>query len=144
MATPPFALSLFRNYSRTTLMTEQPSVSAIPTRSCKRTSARTHSAGRPALPPEGFRGSTANSETGQIAKLTRGLREHRAMIKRHPRTFSPLSLFLVCVGVQLGPLRTADSQELGPRLNLIVPPGGQAGTSFEVRVGGSGLDGLGG
>ena len=64
------------------------------------------------------------------------------MIKRHPRTSSPLSRLLVCIGVLLGPGRTADAQAPGPRLDMIFPPGGQAGTSYEVRISGSSLDGL--
>jgi len=66
------------------------------------------------------------------------------MIKRHSRTFSPLWRLLIGFGILLGPGRTAVAQEPGPRLNLIFPPGGQAGTSFEIRVSGSALDGLSG
>lgn len=51
---------------------------------------------------------------------------------------------ILCLGILSVPGRWADAQEPGPRLDVIFPPGGQSGTSFEVRVGGSALDGLSG
>src|SRR4051812_17033022 len=66
------------------------------------------------------------------------------MINPHRRTFSMFSRLLACLGVLVGLGRAADAQGPGPRLDLIYPPGGQAGTAFEVRVSGSALDGLSG
>ena len=61
------------------------------------------------------------------------------MIKRHLRA---LGRFVAGLGILVGFGGMSVGQEPGPRLTMIFPPGGQAGASFEVQVGGSALDGL--
>ena len=50
-------------------------------------------------------------------------------------------IFLL-IGLLIGFNQHTEAQEPGPRLTLIHPAGGRAGTSFEVQLAGSGLDGL--
>ena len=59
------------------------------------------------------------------------------MINRQTRTLRRL-----LVGLLIGFGQAAGAQEPGPRLTLIYPEGGRAGTSFEVQAAGSALDGL--
>ena len=56
------------------------------------------------------------------------------------RPLSVALMVLACVLTPFGPGALADSP--GPRLNTLFPPGGQAGTSVELRVSGLGLEGL--